>query len=321
MATQTSLAAIRSTVARLAQVQGERILIMASAGFLSGELGATQDDIVALALHAQVVVNAIDDKGLFAEAPGRPLDEVQTSQRLPISTMIFESSTVGAKVQAGDAAMAYLAESTGGLFFHDNNDLDFGFYRLGIVPEVRYELGFSAEDTKPDGSFHPLKVQVAKGNHYSVESRAGYFAPTLEESQRKAPEQKLDREVSTVDSLAGIPANVTWRLQGESTGENDLLVTVHVELKALQFQKQKDREVQQLTFILALFNASGEFVSAKQGEMDLALRQDSFEKLESNGINAAFVLGAAPGTYRLRVVATDAVEGRIYASSQTAVIR
>jgi VWFA-related protein len=321
MASQTSLAAIRSAVAHLSRMQGERVLIMASAGFLSGELGTTLEDIVALALHAQVVINALDAKGLYAEAPGRPLNEVQTSQRLPISTMIFESSNIGTLVQAGDAAMANLAASTGGLFFHDNNDLDFGFYRLGIVPEVRYELSFSADDTKPDGSFHPLKVQLAKGNHYSVESRAGYFAPTLEESQRKEPEQKLDREVSAADSLAGLPAKVTWRLQGEATGENDLLVTVHVELKALQFQKQKDRQVQQLTFILALFNASGEFVSAKQGEMDLALRQDSFDKLESNGINAAFVLDAAPGTYRLRAVASDAVEGRIYASSQAAVIR
>ena len=53
--------------------------------------------------------------------------------------------------------MAYLAESTGGLFYADNDDFDFSLYRLGIVSEVRYELGFSAEDTKPDGSFLPIK--------------------------------------------------------------------------------------------------------------------------------------------------------------------
>ena len=317
---QASLSAIRSAVDRLGQMEGDRMLLLASAGFLSAELEREQDQIIVSALHAQVVINALDAKGLFADAPGRPLDEMQYGL-LPVSTIVFESSTLGARLQSGSAAMANFAASTGGVFFHDNNDLDFGFYRLGVVPEVQYQLGFSPEDVKPDGSYHPLKVQIAGSKHYSVEARPGYFAPVNKGSTQQTPERRIDGEVISAENLGGIPASVTWRLQGEADGENDLLVIVHMDLKPLRFQKQDDREVQHLTFILALLDERGGFVTAKEGEMHLALRQDSFEKLEGSGINAGFTLEAAPGSYHLRVVATDAVEGKIYASSQPVVVR
>jgi VWFA-related protein len=73
--------------------------------------------------------------------------------------------------------MATFAASTGGLFFHNNNDLDLAFRQIGVEPDVTYHLGFSPEDVAADGKYHKLKVRLAVANPGVVQARPGYFAP------------------------------------------------------------------------------------------------------------------------------------------------
>jgi hypothetical protein len=51
-------------------------------------------------------------------------------------------------------------------------------------------------------------------------------------------------------------------------------------------------------------------VAAKEGEMDLALKDDSLARLTGSGVNAGLKLAAPPGAYKLRVVVEDA-DGRM----------
>jgi VWFA-related protein len=70
--------------------------------------------------------------------------------------------------------MANLAYSTGGTFFHNNNDMDEGFRRTADAPEYIYVLGFSPP--KLDGRFHKLKVKLNNGAKLTVQAREGYYA-------------------------------------------------------------------------------------------------------------------------------------------------
>ncbi len=74
--------------------------------------------------------------------------------------------------------------------------------------------------------------------------------------------------------------------------------------------------MQKLQFVGALMDARGEMVSAKEGMMDLALKEESLMRLTASGINGALVLSAPPGAYRVRVVVQDA-SGRMAAVNQT----
>ncbi len=68
----TSMRALE-TVGRLvdymAQLPGGRMVLLASSGFLVGTLEREQQDVINRALRAEVVINAIDAKGLYAEDP------------------------------------------------------------------------------------------------------------------------------------------------------------------------------------------------------------------------------------------------------------
>ena len=72
--------------------------------------------------------------------------------------------------------LAELAQGTGGVFFHNDNDLRAGFNALAADPP-HYILAFSPKNVKLDGKFHALKISLAeKRKGYAIQARRGYFA-------------------------------------------------------------------------------------------------------------------------------------------------
>ena len=92
-----------------------------------------------------------------------------------------------------DEAMANLSQGTGGVLFHNNNDLNAGFRETSVAPEVTYRMSFSPEGVTADGGYHKLQVKLAHAASYSVEARPGYFAP--EEAASQKLRESLDKEV------------------------------------------------------------------------------------------------------------------------------
>jgi hypothetical protein len=102
------------------------------------------------------------------------------------------------------------------------------------------------------------------------------------------------------------------------TAKGDPVVTllIHVDLTQLKFAQQDGRHVQKLTFIGALLDSGGKMVAAKEGTMDLSLKDETLASLTAKGVNAGLSLTAPPGPYRVRVVVQDA-DGKLAAQNQT----
>ncbi len=312
LVSQTTLDSVRGAVDRLSKMRGQRVLLLASSGFLSGDLGDHEDEITNEAVRAGVVINSLDSKGLYAEPPGRPASEF--SQMPPDLTMFYEERSLGDTLQSEDAAMARFAESTGGLLFRNNNDLDFGFRELGLVPTYAYELGFRPDQ---DGKYHKLKVEVNNASHDFVQARPGYFAPTKEmkESNEPTPEEKIDAEVHSSEPRSDFPLTVSEK-SATAKDVPELRIQTHVDILKLPFKQQNGRRVDMLTFVAALFDTGGKMITGKEAQMQFALKPESFERFSKSGINGAMSLEAPPGAYRLRVVVEEALHGEISATSQ-----
>jgi VWFA-related protein len=309
-----ALYGIGGVVDSLGKLPGRRMLLLASSGFLSGNLEYLLDEMTTKALHAEVVINALDSKGLYALPPGRPIDAPPArgrSQRTQIAEMSIQSRQESAK----DDGMAVLAVGTGGSFYHNSNDLDQGFHQLATIPDVVYVLGFSPSDAAPDGRYHPLKVKLASGNHYSVQSRMGYTAPTKAPPADRRQPSKLDTEVMTTDTLAEVPVTMTSEPGKPDNGNPTLNVRMHVDVSGLKFDTREDRRALKLMFVVAVLAPGGAFIAGRQGEIDLALKQPTFDGFASNGFNVTLPLQAPPGTYTLRGVVQESIEGKISAAS------
>jgi VWFA-related protein len=166
MESRNALAVFENVIRRTAAMPGQRSIVLVSPGFLA----ITQDtqeaemEIVNRAVESGIVINTLDAGG--------------------VSTVGFSGETAysggdhlqvdSADLQARGDVMSEFASGTGGVFFHNNNNLDEGFRRTGGVPEFVYVLGFSPQ--KLDGKLHKLKVTLNGTGKFDVQARREYFA-------------------------------------------------------------------------------------------------------------------------------------------------
>jgi VWFA-related protein len=318
-ASQVTLNAIKSSLDQLARRAGKRMLLLASAGFLSGTLDQEQDSIINEAVRANVVINSLDAKGLYAEAPGPPLNE--TVESVALSPIVFQMRTLGDRLDELDSSMARFAESTGGLLFRNNNDLDLGFHQLGLLPDCTYLLGF---DPAEDGKYHKIKVELKNVSHDFLQVRPGYFAPGKSPAEQPGAANKaddIDAEMRGSAEKSDLPATITEKFGTSSSGSSQLTIQTHIDIQKISFDPQQDRRVQKITFVAALFDPQGKFVTGKQAEMALALKPESFDRFSKTGINGVMQLEVPSGSYRLRVVVQEAMHGSMSATSKQLEIR
>jgi hypothetical protein len=279
-------------------------MLMASSGFLAVTMQDQKDKVIDKALRAGVVISALDSKGLYAEAtPGsRPEDAVgypTGSSRMAKAAQDYNSyeiSELPFRLDTLNEPMENLAESTGGIFYHNNNDLAAGFRKLGDPPEWTYRLAFHAEGSE---GYHKLKVVVHKD---VVQARPGYFlAPETESLQAR-----IDREMTLDEAVSEFPMEIA--AEQEKSG---VAILVKVDISKLRFEKTGDRRTQKLAFVTSLTDAKGRVVAAKESTMDFALTDATYGKLAAQGIKAKVTFAVPAGAYKLRQVSEEALDGKM----------
>lgn len=315
-----TLNSLHAAVDFLGERPGERVLVLASSGFLAGTLEDNVDSILNDALHAGIVINSLDAKGLYTYTEteaGANLDGQDTTDQT------YRVESFGQSMATLTAAMADFAVGTGGRFFRNRNDLNIGYYSLAAAPETEYLLGFVPQNESFNGKFHKLKVTVSAPGKFYIQARPGYFAPT-KEAQEKAsqptPEEQIDAEVRSSETRSDFPLTLTAKT---ATGKNapELRIQTHIDIQKLPFKQENGRRVDMLTFVAALFDAGGKMAAGKEAQMQFALKPESFEQFSKSGINGGMSLEAPPGAYRLRIVVEEALRGEISAATQTVQIK
>ncbi len=323
-----TMGSIIDVVRYLGKMQGRKMLLLASNGFWTQTLGSQQDKLVAAALQVNVVINSLDAKGLYAETPAGdfsdgPPPSIVGPTGLRTDLTALQGQYRHDQVKVMNDPMSILAEDTGGRFFHNSNDLGRGMREMAALPEYSYVLGFSPDGVKPNGSFHNLKVKLAQPRDVTLEARHGYYAPSPKKEKDDGPLamlQKLDREVLAADDPAEIAAELSTELGESDSGEAVLKVSVHVDVSKLPFQRRKDRSVERLFFVTALFDSDNNFLTGVEGVMDISLKDATLTQISSQGVEAKLSLQAPPGKYRLRQVVEEIATGRVTAISRPVVI-
>ena len=173
---QATYASIAEFVHRVSALPGRRMLILISPGFLpiKQEARTAESRILDLAAQSNVMISALDARGLYTT-------ELKGNERSPsFSTILsaggslqLQSEFRRGSMSIAEDAMGELAEGTGGAFFHNSNDLNAGLKSLVQAPECIYVLELAVESSKPDGTYHRLKVKVDRDG-LQLQARRGY---------------------------------------------------------------------------------------------------------------------------------------------------
>ncbi len=164
-------ATLSEIVRRMATLPGQRTLLFVSDGFLPIEEEArfAESQLIDLAVTSNVIINAIDARGLYTASMTAGDD---TRGRSPGKVAEYRRNSMSLE----EEAMGELADGTGGRFFHNNNDLDAGFKDITKAPEVVYMLELPLDGMRANGTYHRLEVKVDREG-MEVQARRGYFMP------------------------------------------------------------------------------------------------------------------------------------------------
>jgi hypothetical protein len=211
--------------------------------------------------------------------------------------------------------MSTLSQATGGRFFRNSNDLGRGMRELASAPDLIYALGFSPEKLKADGSFHKLQVKLTKLGDFTVQARPGYYAPT--KTLQSGFEERFDAALIRAEGIAEIPAEVTTSLLKAPSGEPTLGVNVRIDVRNLPWQRGRNRSIERLRIVTALFDTQGKFLDGSETYVDLALKDSTLNWFLEHGLAQSLHLQAPTGTYQLRIVVQELVQGRVAALART----
>ena len=298
---ETTLKVLNGLVQRMAQTPGgERTIAMVSEGFLNKpQLQEQLNALIDRALHDKVIINALDAVGLYSPEDRiyatLPPRMAQAYANLRLDTVNFDADV-----------MAQVAESTGGIFIKNNNDFQGGLEKMS-APYTTYVLGFSPAGLKFDGKFHALKVKLPNFGTYTVQARRGYFAPKQAEDFATAENDELERAVFSQDDLNALRV----RFFSNSFAKADpqatkFSVTVYLDISALRFRKEHGWNLDEVTFVLALFDADGNYVTGQTKRVNLKLSDSTFKRLKSTGATVTVAVTVKPGSYLVRGVMLDA---------------
>ena len=183
--TRAVVDALNATLRRMTTLAGDqRIIVMVSPGFLAPGRDTEVNSLIERAIESGIIINVIDARGLYVstafDVRNRTLKaEVDSSAAQMAQREMLRQQYEGGEQQIQSEVLLQLANGTGGLLFQNNNDLEAGFERLTVTPQVSYLLAFRPENSPSDGKFHKLKVKIAKKKDLAVQARRGYFSSEL----------------------------------------------------------------------------------------------------------------------------------------------
>ena len=307
--TQLVLTSVNDIVRRMSVLPGQRNIVFLSPGFFIGDQQAALNDYLDRAIRAGVVINTLDIKGLYTQS-ATGVDISQKAWGSDAYAQDMERYNAASLIAEGDTLLE-MANTTGGSYFHNSNDLAAGVEKLSAVPEYSYLLGFAPQNLKNDGGFHVLKVELKQGAGLTVEARKGYNAPAPGDSQRQVQREIAD-EVFSQNELHELPLRVQTQFF-RSTDNAHIAVLVHVDVRHMAFRKSEGRNLNELTVVAALFDRNANFISAKSNTVQMHIKDETLTKLNS-GITVKSSFDVNPGSYVIRVVARDA-QGKLTAQN------
>ena len=296
--THAALELLKRTIHILQEKPGQRAIVLASAGLFvqTPEAFRGVGEVYNLAAKANVVISTLDPRGVTTTGMA---DASRHSEISSLEKEYYRQSEL-----ASQGALADLAQSTGGIFFHNNNDLLLGLKRIATPPEVSYVLGFSPAGLKTDGSFHALKIRLPGEKGVTIQARRGYYAMKESSAEDLAAADVRDAVFSR-DETRDIPVHVRFKLSKPGASQTTrLTVLVGMDPATLGFKSAGGRNRDSVTIVSAIFDQKGDYIAALRKTVNLALRDATLAQLK-NGIDVPSNFDLKAGTYLVRVVLRD----------------
>jgi VWFA-related protein len=321
------LSAIRAIAMGVKGIEGRKTLMLFSEGFVVGT--AVEDElrsVASLANRSQLAIYCIESQGLETreiKSDLVPRDELtstienaQENKRPRGGETGFDRARqVGRDMK--EAALRYVANSTGGFLIRNTNNLGIGLERVDQEMRSYYLVSYRPKDDKLDGRFRQIRVNV-KRSDLSVRARSGYYAiPAGYESLTPGEFQLLDQARKT-DPAAKIPLFVRVGIFHQANALYRVPVILEMPANSIQFDDREGRRLARLAIVGLVRDRTGELVKRFGGPVQVDVTTAEYNVLKAGTVSFLNHVQLPPGPdYTFEVLVKDIASGKVSSNQQT----
>lgn len=323
-----TLGALRYIIQGLRHVPGRKVVFFMSDGIVlsarDGDILSARDvlqNLTELANRSSVVFNTIDARGVINENMIEARDEIYAQDSVALSDSTSRSRA--SAVSDSRDGLSYLADETGGKFFHDQNFLDVPIAKALATETGYYLIGYDpADETFKGKKFNKIEIKVNRPD-MKIVSRSGFFGVVEQTAAAKPKGKTEDSDLYAAMSEplpnAGMDVGLTAYFVNSIETGNVVRALFRINGSDLTFVDDKDGLKK------AVFDVAAVTLDEKNKIVDEFTRNHTYKVqaaaiptiLKNGLIYSTDVIVKKPGIYNFRVAVKDGTTKQIGTSSQT----
>ena len=315
-----SLGALGFVIEGLARFPGRKSIVLISDNLplttreaLVNGVASVLNKLVERANQYSIVISTMDARGL----PKAGLTADDNQYNLAANQVDKRSRDRRITFNVEQDTLSYLATQTGGMFVHNNNNLNAGIRRIVDSEEGYYLLAYRPEDAADAGRTRLYKVTLRlKRPGLLLRTRSGFhrFRKSLEANSAARTKDELLRE-ALVSPF--VKEDVHLKATALFTGNSQIKIMLHVDARDLELTKSPDGSYTGSFDIAAVAFDDNAKVAMQVGRTQtLRVQSSGYERLLRDGLVSAITMPVkAAGPYQLRIALRD-VSGRVGSDGQ-----
>ena len=289
----------------LQHFEGRKSLLLVSDGFLAQHLRYEMQGVVHAALRSGTILSTVDMRGLYTTSY-RASEAAALATEATLAQMSMREENIRVKSQP----LAQLALETGGVHFHNSNDLFGGLKQIADNQSFYYVLTYASPATASDGRYHRINVKVSRPG-LEVTHRKGYYAPREDPTYIALKKREVLDALRAPGNLNEIPVRLSYNAFPIGEDRYRIDVFTRIDFERLPFLNQRDRQTNLLHLITAAYAAKGDFLGGQEKQLDLRLTRSGRQELAALGASSKVTLEAPPGEHQLKAVVRESVDAVI----------
>jgi VWFA-related protein len=256
---------------------------------------------------AHVAVYPVDANGLnalkFFDASSRPVIRANSPSRSVNAVISRETNARDLSELTVDG----IADETGGQSCHNSNDLSICVADALKQSSSYYELSYSPQNLKWDGSFRNISLKTSRsGVHLSY--RRGYYASDAEATgSQQPPEKRLQQACTSLLPSTEIPISA---VDAPQVHPNEARFAMTIPPGSMAIVPAGQSYKVSALMATCIFAPDGHESEMSVSDLSATLNQAQFQKVQTAGLQG-YIVAPEGGTVRVRIALLDQQTGAI----------
>ena len=254
---------------------------------------------------ANVAVYPVDPRGVTTD-----LAAVSTPGPRPGQTRTSNMYTPTTTGSLNTATMEEFATLTGGVAYHDTNDISGAIRTAMDDSKLVYTLAFTPDHGEWNNKYRKIKVEVKRSGVH-LRYRSGYLATPVAPLD---PAQK-DHVLAEAQWSPIEASEIAMKFQAQSAGlvngKPGVRFVILVDPAGLRFTEAEGNHSADLVFTLAQKAADGHLLFEETKTLTLRLKDERYQAVMSQGLRFPSSQAVDPAATEFRVVLLDLTTGRL----------